>query len=404
VAFSLSKFLEDHLGSIIVGPPQFDRLGRVSNMVVYPLFPDSLDPHPSPLITLSEAMRRGVNLQDTGLVNRVHVDNPLPASVLAGESDVLLGPTQLRSMQYSCLVPPYCRASLPVNCVEEGQPTQYQARFTQSSACPWYVRSFKMEKLARSGEIPQFEVWEKVKSYLDMAGTVSSTHDLHAVLNDKAFEMHNLSDLFPRRPGQIGTISAVGHDLFVELYTDPEILEDRYDSVLRSALVDAVTQSGVNVVSPSRVKTVLAEIAEASKNNLVLQSRSLRSAGRSLAFTGNGVSGTALLSGDNLVHLSAHQRCWGQDEHFDTVRDELESACDTWASEHNGFLRNLASDYAARRTRYNEFKSRLTSDSNAGFESEYVAPPTGEEEETTSLRPMPLSPHIHNFFLGLFRS
>ena len=134
--FSLSKFLQDHIDNIVVGPPQFDRLGRVPNMVVYPLFPTSLDPHPSPLITLSEAMRRGVSLHDTGLVNRVHVDNPLPASVLAGESDVLLGPTQLRSLQYSCLVPPYCRASLPVNCVEEGQPTEYQARFTQSSALP----------------------------------------------------------------------------------------------------------------------------------------------------------------------------------------------------------------------------------------------------------------------------
>ena len=402
--FSLSKFLQDRLDSIVVGPPQFDRLGRVPNMVVYPLFPPSLDPHPSPLITLSEAMRRGVSLHDTGLVNRVHIENPLPASVLAGESDVLLGPTQLRSLQYSCLVPPYCRASLPVNCVEEGQPTEYQARFTQSSTCPWYLRSFKMENLARSGEIPQYEVWEKVKSYLNMAGTVSKTHDLHAVMNDNAFEMHNLSDLFPRRPGQVGTISAVGHDLFVELYTDPEILEDRYDSVLRSALVDAITQSGSNVVSPNRVKTVLAEIAEASKNNLVLQSRSLKSAGRSLAFTGNGVSGTALLSGDNLVHLSAHQRCWGQDELFDSVCDELESARDAWATEHNGFLRNLASDYSNRRKRYNEFKSRMSSDSRSNSETEYVASPAGEEVETTTSKPMPLSPHVHDFFLTLFRS
>ena len=168
--------------------------------------------------------------------------------------------------------------------------------------------------------------------------------------------------------------------------------------------MDAVTQPGTSVVSPSRAKTVLAEIAEASKNNLVLQSRSLKSAGRSLAFTGNGVSGTALLSGDNLVHLSAHQRCWGQDELFDSVCDELESTRDAWAAEHNGFLRNLASDYSDRRKRYNEFKSRMSSDSHSGFETEYVASSAREEEETTTSKPMPLSPHIHDFFLGLFRN
>ena len=401
MSFSLSKFLDDYFSNIVVGPPQFDRSDRISNMVVYPLFPSMLDPHPSLFITLSEAMRRGLNLHDTGLVNRVHVDNPLPASVLAGESDVLLGPTQLRSLQYSCLVPPYCRASLPVNCIEEGQPTEYQAKFSQASTCPWYLRSFKMEHLARKGEIPQYEVWEKIKSYLNMAGTVSKTHDLHEVLNETAFKMQSLEDAFPHQPGQIGIISSVGHDLFVELYSDPEILEDRYASVLRSALLDAVTQPGSNVLPPSRAQTVLVDIIKASKNNLVLQNKSLKSTGRSLAFTGNNITGTTLLSGDTLVHLSAHQRCWGQDKLFESVSEELHDANDAWSANNENFLRNLAADYSNRRTRYNDFKSQLNSDSRPNFESHF--PTTEEDKDYPSARLKPLSPQLHEFFLDLFR-
>ena len=92
-------------------------------MAVYPLFPSQLSPDPPEILTLTEALQRGMELQDTGVISRVHVDNPLPTAVLAGESELLMGQTQQRSIQFSCLLPAQKKSSLPVNCVEEGQPT-----------------------------------------------------------------------------------------------------------------------------------------------------------------------------------------------------------------------------------------------------------------------------------------
>ena len=83
---SLAKQLARHLDSLILGPPSFDDLGDLPNMVVYPLFPSSLPPDPPEILTLSEGLRYGVRLSDAGQVNKAHVDNPLSTTILAGES------------------------------------------------------------------------------------------------------------------------------------------------------------------------------------------------------------------------------------------------------------------------------------------------------------------------------
>ena len=195
---SLAKLLGNHLDTLVLGAPIFDAAGDLPNVVVYPLFPSSLSPDPPELITLSEGLRRGVRLNDTGIVSKVHVDNPLPATVLAGESELLMGSTQLRAMQFSCMIPARHRASLPVSCVEEGRPTEYQAEFDRSEACPWPVRSFKLGQLSRHGEPVQVGVWDKVRDYLSDAGVSSRTQGIHAVMDRCAPELAHLSLVFPR--------------------------------------------------------------------------------------------------------------------------------------------------------------------------------------------------------------
>ena len=94
-----------------------------------------------------------------------------------------MGQTQQRSIQFSCLLPAQKKSSLPVNCVEEGQPTVPQAAFTGADACPWPVRTFKIEQLAQSGEPQQYWVWEQVKTYLTEAGSNTPTRDIRAALD-----------------------------------------------------------------------------------------------------------------------------------------------------------------------------------------------------------------------------
>ena len=345
---SLAETLRRTFDDVVVGAPLFDPTANLPNMVVYPLYPGSpLDADPPSLVTLSEGLRQGVRLSDTGVVSQVHVDNPLPTAVLVGESEILVGPTQLRSVQFSCLVPPGRRASLPVNCVEAGQPTVFQAEFTRAEPCPWYLRSFKMEQLARHGESHQHRIWERIKDYLHHTGTVSSTQDVSAVFDAFGPDIDNLGQLFPLRPGQVGAICAVGQDVFIELYGDPELLEDRYDSVLRSALVEAIAHPTREVTPTATVIRLPDELIDASRSSKVVHSRSLRDSGRTQVFSAGGIAGSGLVAGGQLVHLSAHKRCWGFGRPFAEQLGELERDQRQRGSEQKQLLDRLESDYGS---------------------------------------------------------
>ena len=403
MAESLSRIVEDWLRHLVLGPPTFDADGDLPNMVVYPIYPTEISPDPSGMVSLSDGLRKGVRLSDTGLVSQVHVNNPLDAPILVGESDILIGPTQLRSVQISCLVPPNRRASLPVSCVEAGQPTVYQAEFTAAEACPWYIRSFKTEQLARHGEPHQHRIWDNIKSYLQGAGAVvSKTHDVRAVFSRYGADLRVLSDVFPAKPGQVGVVSAVGQDLFLELFGDPEMFEERYEKVLESALIEAVAHPTDQITPPGHARDMLDELAHASRDSKLVQSRSLESSGRSLVFSADGISGSALLSGSHPVHLAAHKRCWGYGKPFADQLDELESGRKLWNSEQRSFVNQLERDYSQRRRRYKAFKDSLkpkwaTSDRHDEFE-EFAS-----EEEDSSPAPVPLNPAVHEFFLQLFK-
>lgn len=402
----LSRIVEGHFRDLVIGPPIYDPTGNLPNMVVYPVFPTSLGPEPPGMITLSEGLRRGVRLTDTGMVSQVHVDNPLPAPVLVGESEVLMGPTQRRAVQFSCLVPPFRRASLPVNCVEAGQPTVYQARFTGTAACPWYLRSFNMEQLAHHGESHQHRIWERIRDYLHHAGATSSTQDVGAVFGAHGIDMANLAGTFPLAPGQAGAICAVGQDVFVELYGDPELLEEQYEQVLRSALVEAVAHPTREVSPPDQVRQLPANLVAACRHSRTVDSRSLRDGGRSQVFAGDGISGSALVVGGRLVHLTAHKRCWGFGRPFEDQVDELESDRRSWQAEHGSFAADLDRQYTRRRREYDRYKRSLSPQSylrHGATDALELDEDESPRDGPDAARPVPLNPSTYGFFLRLFR-
>ena len=401
---SLTRVLQSLFDDLTLGPPLFEPSGELPNMVVYPVLPGSLSPDPPSLVTLNTGLRKGVRVNDTGFVSQVHIDNPLPTSVLVGESDILVGPTQLRSVQFSCLVPPFRRASLPVNCVEAGQPTVYQANFTGTAACPWYVRSFKLDQLSRHGESHQHRIWDHIQGYLKGADTASSTHDVRAVFKNYGSDVASLSSVFPPMPGQVGAIAAVGQDLFVELFSDPEILEDRYDQVLESALVEAVAHPTREVTPADQVRGLMAELIEVSRDCRVMQSRSLRDSGRSLVFSSKGISGSALLSEDELIHLSAHKKCWGSGRPFAEQRGDLVLEQSEWEEEGRDHARQIGRAYAKRKRRYDSFKESLgvTVRDLPTDVDDFVDDLSDQQEEEHVPLPRPLSRPIHEFFVQLF--
>ena len=400
---TLADTLRHSFEDLLLGPPQFDPTANLPNMVVYPVFPTHLAPDPPDVVSLTEAMRRGVRLSDTGIVTQVHIDNPLPTAVLVGESDILVGPTQLRAVQFSCLVPPGRRASIPVNCVEAGQPTIYQAQFTDTAACPWYLRSFKLEQLSRHGDNHQHRIWDRIKAYLHHTGTVSSTQDVCAVFDQFGDDLDDLSRVFPLQPGQVGCVSAVGQDLFIEIFGDPEILEERYDQVLHSALVEAIAHPTREVTPASQVDGVLDELIDASRSSKVVHSRSLRDSGRTQIFNKGAIAGSGLVSEGRLVHLTAHKRCWGFGRAFQEQLPELKHQRSERAKEHADLFAQLDDDYTRRCKRYRSFLRKLTPSRTTSAKPYVDTVSKDDSTERLATEPLPLSNDLHEFFLRLFR-
>lgn len=399
---SLTKHLEQCLEGVVVGPPLFDPAGLLPCMVVYPLFPNHLGPDPTTTITLTEGLSRGVRLRDTGQVDRVHVDNPLEASILVGESEVLIGGTQTRALQISCLIPPGQRVSLPVNCIEERRLTEYQAEFTQADICPWKLRTFKLEQLARHGETHQHRIWDRIESYLQHAESASPTADLRAVYGTHSFELNSLRHRYPLHPGQIGAACAVGQELYVELFNAPELLEDRYDQLLKSALIEAVVAPQDQVVSPAVLRAFLGQLPAAGRASRLIRTASLKGKGRSAVFNDQSITGTALMADEEVVHLCAHQRCWGKTQPFPVVKPQLDQACADW--EEGAFFNLLAQEYRPRRRRYQAFKDQLDPLAPAGLRNPGSRQPIlTSDRELRSPPPRPLAPALHGFFLRLFQ-
>ena len=399
---SLSKFLSKHFEQLVIGPPQYERHGKLDTMAVYPLFPSQLSPDPPEILTLSEALRRGMQLKDTGVINRIHVENPLPTAVLAAESELLMGETQQRSIQFSCLLPSQKKSSLRVNCVEEGQPTVPQASFSGSDACPWSVRTYKIEQLAHSGDAQQYWVWEQIKTYLNEANSNTPTHDIGAVFEKYSYQLQTLSDAFPHQAGQVGAICTVGSNLFIELFSDPELFADRYDQIIRSAMIEAFVHPSDGVVPPEAIGTFLNQIAHVSNHSRIMTSRSLEEDSRSMTFSRPGINGQVLIYQNRLIHLTAHQKCPGRSRPLVELKSSFDKTQRTWSQRRPPSMDNVEKTYARRRQRYSTFKASLRNRPTQINQTALTDPARIEDTTRKPNRPKPLSPALRDFFVALF--
>ena len=353
-----SEKIGTYFNKLSVGPPSYDKSGKLNNLVAYPLFPSFLSNTPPKIITLGEAIQNGLDVVDTGIISRVQVHNNHEVSILATESEILLGKTQERSIQFSCILPPRKKTSIAVSCVEEGRPTIPHEKFTAGGACPWPIRSFKNEQLARNGEPIQFWVWERIRKYLLDTKTESSTNSLYDSVKKQKKDLIPLSRSYPINEGQVGVVFSVGSSLYVESFSDPELFADSYKKILFSALTEALSLPSNQVVGPSAIHNLFDRLNKATTNTRILNN-SKKHPGRTIAFGEPFLYGQALIVDKELVHLSGHQRCLGKSKAFSILKSELDAAQTRWEKSPPVFLGKILSTSRKRKSRYNVFKKKL---------------------------------------------
>jgi hypothetical protein len=349
-----AQTLKAALEGLRLGPPLSDREGRLPHVTVYPVFPARLRGGPPPILTLSDGEAGGALIEEVSCEDAVRITNPLDVSLYGGESECIVGQTQNRALKHDVLIPPKTSRYALVNCVERGQPTRHGKRFAVDAVCPWTLRLDKMRQLARDGRIEQGRVWEQVEGFLGRAQVSSPTLDLCAVFEKRSAELNRALKSFPCLPGQVGVVSAIGPNLYLDLFSEPEMLERRFRGILSSALME-----GLAGFSDVRVPQDVAQRALEDLLNGVAHSRSLRprfSSGGDcdLLMWGRDATATAFLSGGEWRHLAAHRTperlVTGGPEH---ARD-LDEARRQYFSENRAWLGAMREAYAPRHKSYGD--------------------------------------------------
>jgi hypothetical protein len=214
-------------------------------IVVTPLFPKR-DPVAA-YATLDEVIGAGLRItevDESGSVPELFVDNPLDSRVLLYDGEELLGAKQNRILNVSVLVEARSKLRIPVSCVEQGRWSRHSEHFTPGGNISHHeLRRRKAEAqasrpLARG--VAQGEVWDEVNALAMRMSVDSPTHAAADVHRARANDVRALEDAFPAQPGQCGAILGLGERLCLDLVSRPDAFELLWPKLRAGYLLDAL--------------------------------------------------------------------------------------------------------------------------------------------------------------------
>src|SRR5262245_11639832 len=175
-------------------------------LTLIPLFPAG-EPRLE-YVGLDEAVARGLTVTeigDQGVVELLALHNPLDELVLLYEGEELVGAKQNRVLQWTTLVPPGSKLTLPASCVEARRwsPTTPVFRPAPRAAHP----TLRKARHAGGG---QQAVWAEIAAKSARLGAFSPTAAQEAMYVQQRRSIDSYAAALPRADGQCGSLVAVG--------------------------------------------------------------------------------------------------------------------------------------------------------------------------------------------------
>jgi hypothetical protein len=240
-------------------------------IVIAPLFPRH-DPV-AEYLTLDEALAGGLRIQEvdeSGSVPELVVENPLDARVLLYDGEELVGAKQNRILNVSVLVDARATVKIPVSCVEQGRWARSSEHFGSGSHVSHAeLRRRKAEAqaaqpLARG--ISQSEVWGALHERaldLRVASPTGASSDLYRARRD---ELRALEDAFPAQPGQCGAILGLGSDMCLDAVSRPDAFARLWPKLRAGYLLDGLGRLDGAPTSPAVLPTFLGWVDKAERS------------------------------------------------------------------------------------------------------------------------------------------
>ena len=258
-------------------------------------------------LTLDEALAGGLRIREvdeSGSVPELVVENPLSSHVLLYDGEELVGAKQNRILSVSVLVEAKSSLTIPVSCVEQGRWSRRSAHF----AAGGHVSNVELRRrkaetqaarpLARG--IAQGEVWDAVHEKavrLQVASPTGASADLYRHYER---DLRSLEDAFPAEPGQCGAILAIGRDLCLDHVSRPDAFARLWPKLRAGYLLDALERLDGKRASAMEVEAFL----EAIERSLASRQPSA-GLGEDVRLRGERVVGSGLELEGELIQLSA---------------------------------------------------------------------------------------------------
>lgn len=288
-------------------PPQHGEAVQHDGVCVAPLFP-RLSPG-ADYLTLDGALPLGLTItevDDSGRVGRLRVDNPTDARVLLYDGQELLGAKQNRILDVTVLVEARVTQDVPVSCVEAGRWRHEGRTFAAADHTSHpELRRRKAERLHERGMAPgaaQHEVWAAVAQKSARLGVTSPTGAQAHAFAERAPDIDRLARRFPLQPGQCGAVLALaGRPVCLDLLSRPDAFARLYPTILRGYLMDAIEGLGGPVTATAAIEAFTAAVVAAP-----LRPSPSVGLGDDVRLTADGVIGSGLALDGEVLQLSAY--------------------------------------------------------------------------------------------------
>jgi ARG/rhodanese/phosphatase superfamily protein len=275
-------------------------------VVIAPLFPRS-DPR-AEYVTLEEALPLGFQVSEvdaSGSVPELAVDNPLDSNVLLYDGEELVGAKQNRILNVTVLVAAASKTRIPVSCVEQGRWSSRSARFDAASHAAYpelrrrKAHSLLAAPLARG--VGQAEVWDSVAAKAHAHETRSPTGAQADIFASRYDDLKSLGKAFPLQQGQAGALLALGDRICLDYVSRPEAFARLYPKLLSGYLLDAIEQLDGESAGERALAGFLQSAASAPRSR-----RPSEALGEDIRLAGDGVVGSGLELDGELLQLSVY--------------------------------------------------------------------------------------------------
>jgi hypothetical protein len=226
-------------------------------LTVIPLFP-AAEPRLE-YVGLDEAAARGLvvgEVGEEGVVELLAVANPLAEHVLLYEGEELVGAKQNRILQWTALVPPKSKLSMPASCVE----ARRWSRSTPTFAPAPRAAHPSLRKTRHSGGGQQ-EVWAEIAAKSARLDAASPTGAQEAMYVSKRASIEEYGAALPRLDGQSGSLVAVaGVPVCLDWVSRPDVFAGLHGKLLQGYALEAVETPLEKPLDGAAVESFLAAL------------------------------------------------------------------------------------------------------------------------------------------------